>query len=87
LKRLNEGNARYASNNMQQKDFSADRAQRAAAQYPIAAILSCADSHVAPELFFDQAPGIFSLYASPAMSRTAMESRGSNTRSMFSMLR
>ena len=31
LKRLNEGNARYASNNMQQKDFSADRAQRAAA--------------------------------------------------------
>jgi carbonic anhydrase len=57
LKRLTEGNARYASNNMQEKDFSADRAQRAAAQYPIAAILSCADSRVAPELIFDQGPG------------------------------
>jgi carbonic anhydrase len=27
------------------------------AQYPIAAILSCSDSRVAPELAFDQAPG------------------------------
>ena len=56
-KRLSDGNARYASNNMQEKDFSADRAKRATAQYPFAAILSCADSRVAPELIFDQGPG------------------------------
>lgn len=57
LKRLTEGNGRYASNNMQEKDFSVDRAKRATAQYPFAAILSCADSRVAPELIFDQGPG------------------------------
>src|SRR3546814_17031395 len=33
------------------------RAARAQAQYPIASILVCADSRVAPELLFDQAPG------------------------------
>ncbi len=57
LKRIMDGNARYASNNMQNKDFSASRAARAAAQFPIAGLVSCADSRVAPELTFDQAPG------------------------------
>ena len=57
LKRLMEGNARYAANTPNERDFSATRAARAQAQYPIAAILSCADSRVAPELVFDQAPG------------------------------
>ena len=57
LKRLTEGNARYAANSPNERDFSAGRAARAQAQYPIAAILSCADSRVAPELVFDQAPG------------------------------
>ncbi len=38
-------------------DFSSGRAARATAQYPIAAILSCADWRVAPELVFDQGPG------------------------------
>lgn len=57
LKRLMDGNARYAANSMNNKDFSADRAARAAAQYPIAGIVSCADSRVAPELAFDQGPG------------------------------
>ncbi len=33
------------------------RAARAQAQYPIAAVLSCADSRVSPELAFDQGPG------------------------------
>ena len=36
---------------------SAGRAARVSAQYPIAAILSCADSRVSPELLFDQGPG------------------------------
>jgi carbonic anhydrase len=57
LKRLMDGNARYVANTPEQKDFSAGRAARATAQYPIAAILSCADSRVAPELTFDQNPG------------------------------
>lgn len=57
LKRLLDGNARYAANTPEHKDFSVGRAARATAQYPIAAILSCADSRVAPELTFDQNPG------------------------------
>lgn len=57
LKRLMDGNGRYAANNPSQKDFSAGRAARAQAQYPFAAILSCADSRVAPELAFDEGPG------------------------------
>src|SRR5260363_15218 len=57
LQRLMEGNARYVSNISKPKDFSAGRAARANAQHPIAAILACADSRVAPELLFDQGPG------------------------------
>lgn len=57
LKRLLEGNARYVANTPNQRDFSAGRAARVEGQYPIAAILSCADSRVAPELVFDQNPG------------------------------
>lgn len=57
LDRLMAGNARYVANKLDPKDFSAGRAARAQAQYPIASILSCADSRVAPELMFDQAPG------------------------------
>jgi carbonic anhydrase len=57
LKRLADGNARYAANTPNERDFSSGRAARAQAQYPIAAILSCADSRVAPELLFDQGPG------------------------------
>jgi carbonic anhydrase len=57
LKRLLDGNARYVSNVSANKDYSAGRAARLSAQYPIAAILSCADSRVSPELAFDQGPG------------------------------
>ena len=57
LSRILDGNARYAANTSTNKDFSAGRATRAEAQYPIAGILSCADSRVAPELVFDQGPG------------------------------
>ena len=57
LKLLVEGNARYASNQMKERDFSATRAARAQGQKPFAAILGCADSRIAPELAFDQAPG------------------------------
>ena len=57
LSRLMEGNVRYAANTPNERDFSAGRAARAKSQFPIAAILSCADSRVAPELLFDQNPG------------------------------
>lgn len=57
LKRLMDGNARYVANAPNERDFSATRVARAQAQYPIAAILSCADSRVASELLFDQSPG------------------------------
>ena len=57
LKRLQEGNARYVANALDVKDFSVGRSARVKAQYPIAALLSCADSRVAPELIFDQGPG------------------------------
>lgn len=55
--RLAEGNARYVSGNVNERDFSAGRAARAQGQAPFAAILGCADSRVAPELAFDQPPG------------------------------
>ena len=73
LKRLMEGNARYVANQPQERDFSAGRAARVNAQYPIAAILSCADSRLAPEFAFDQSPGdlfvarVAGNYASPAV--------------------
>jgi carbonic anhydrase len=57
LTRLMNGNARYAANAPSNKDYSAGRASRVMAQYPIAAIVGCADSRVAPELAFDQGPG------------------------------
>jgi carbonic anhydrase len=57
LQRLLDGNARYVNNAPSNKDYSAGRAALVSAQYPIAAIVSCADSRVSPELAFDQGPG------------------------------
>ncbi len=55
--RLMEGNARYVSGQLNERDFSAGRAARTQGQAPFAAILGCADARVAPELAFDQPPG------------------------------
>jgi carbonic anhydrase len=57
LDRLMQGNARYAAGECECKDYSVGRPERAEGQYPIAAILSCSDSRVSPELLFDQDPG------------------------------
>ncbi len=57
LERLVEGNARYVADSPINVDHSANRAARALGQQPFAAIVSCADSRVAPELIFDQGPG------------------------------
>ncbi|MFM7085052.1 MAG: carbonic anhydrase [Hyphomicrobium sp.] len=57
LNRLMNGNKRYANNLSEQKDYSVGRAERVLGQYPIAAILSCSDSRVSPEILFDQGQG------------------------------
>ena len=73
LERLMKGNVRYAANSPKEKDFSLLRAALVTAQYPIVALLSCADSRLAPEFAFDQAPGdlfvtrVAGNYASPTV--------------------
>ncbi len=57
FQRLIDGNVRYVTNSSINTDHSAGRATRALGQQPFAAIVSCADSRVAPELIFDQGPG------------------------------
>src|SRR5271154_2922413 len=57
LHRLMAGNGRYVANKVDQRGFSAGRVARSKVQYPIAAILGCADSRVGPEFIFDQGPG------------------------------
>lgn len=57
FERLKQGNDRYVANERKERDFSPGRAARAKVQHPIAGVLSCADSRVAPEIIFDQGPG------------------------------
>lgn len=57
LKRLMKGNERYVEGVSRRHDFKHERAALAAGQNPYAAILSCADSRVAPEYAFDSARG------------------------------
>lgn len=57
LQRLMHGNERFVANKPEEKNYAADRAAGVKAQYPIAAILSCSDSRVPPELVFDEGPG------------------------------
>lgn len=57
LQRLKDGNSRYAAGEPKAPDYSASRAARVEAQYPIAAVLSCSDSRVPPEIIFDQGVG------------------------------
>ncbi len=57
LQRLLDGNARYVSAAPVCTDSRGARATLVNGQYPIAAVLGCADSRVAPELAFDQGPG------------------------------
>lgn len=57
LKRLREGNERYVEGEMRRHDFKREREALAHGQNPYAAVLSCADSRVAPEYAFDSGRG------------------------------
>jgi carbonic anhydrase len=57
LKRLLDGHAAYLANKASVGNYAAGRAKRALGQSPIAAVLSCSDSRVPPELIFNQGPG------------------------------
>ena len=57
LARLKRGNHRYVSGGMMSQDFGAERKTLAGGQNPFAAVLSCADSRVAPEYIFDSGLG------------------------------
>jgi carbonic anhydrase len=61
LELLKEGNERFVSGQMLDRDYMAQVAQTAGGQYPFAVVLGCIDSRVPPELVFDQ--GIGDLFA------------------------
>lgn len=55
--RLMAGNGRYVSGASKRHDFKTERETLTMGQNPYAAILSCADSRIAPEYAFDSARG------------------------------
>ncbi len=57
LDRLTKGNGRYVAGTTLRHDFRHEREALSTGQNPFAAILSCADSRIAPELCFDTARG------------------------------
>jgi carbonic anhydrase len=57
LERLLKGNARYVEGVSARHDFKHEREALAGGQNPFAAILSCADSRIAPEYAFDSGRG------------------------------
>jgi carbonic anhydrase len=57
LDRLMKGNARYVEGVSRRHDFKHEREALSGGQNPFAAILSCADSRIAPEYCFDTARG------------------------------
>src|SRR5579863_3389829 len=57
LKRLMQGNARYVEGVSRRHDFKHEREALTRGQNPFAAVLSCADSRIAPEYCFDTARG------------------------------
>jgi len=57
LDRLLHGNARYVEGVARRHDFKHEREALSKGQNPFAAVLSCADSRIAPEYCFDTARG------------------------------
>ncbi|MCA1453259.1 carbonic anhydrase [Bradyrhizobium sp. BRP22] len=57
LKRLMDGNTRYVEGVSRRHDFKHEREALVGGQNPYAAVLSCADSRIAPEYAFDSGRG------------------------------
>jgi carbonic anhydrase len=58
ISKLKEGNSRYTSGNLQHPGQTAERrTELKNTQHPFAAIVSCSDSRVPPEIVFDQGLG------------------------------
>ena len=58
ISKLKEGNGRYTSGNLQHPGQTTERrSELAKTQHPFAAIVSCSDSRVPPEIVFDQGLG------------------------------
>jgi carbonic anhydrase len=57
LKRLMDGNLRYVEGVSRRHDFKHEREALVGGQNPYAAVLSCADSRIAPEYAFDSGRG------------------------------
>jgi carbonic anhydrase len=57
LERLLKGNSRYVEGVAMRHDFKHERGALAGGQNPYAAVLSCADSRIAPEYAFDTGRG------------------------------
>jgi carbonic anhydrase len=57
LERLMQGNSRYVEGVSKRHDFRHEREPLTTGQNPFAAVLSCADSRIAPEYCFDVARG------------------------------
>lgn len=54
---LKAGNQRFVEGRLTPRDYGAQAAATASGQYPKAAVLSCLDSRVPPEIVFDQGIG------------------------------
>jgi carbonic anhydrase len=57
LERLRTGNARFAANRLETRDWAAKVAATASGQFPFAAVLACMDSRAPIEIVFDQGLG------------------------------
>jgi len=57
LTRLKEGNKRFVTGNMINRDLMSQVEQTSTGQYPMASVVSCLDSRIAPEYVFDQGIG------------------------------
>ena len=57
IERLKAGNARFVSNTMKPRDWSAKVRETASGQYPFAIVLGCMDSRGPVEIVFDQGIG------------------------------
>jgi carbonic anhydrase len=53
LNRLMEGNKRFVSGAMEQKNFGPRREELKSGQNPFAAVVACSDSRIVPEFIFD----------------------------------